>query len=186
VDEAVGLERFQDSISQMVMTMMSNTLSTRGISFAPSFTPRGNQRPPEDSEEEEATAWMKFATAPSGVGWMKIRSNVPQPGELYFAYADKRRPVVVVSWKTLSRGDYVVSVPLTSACLEARRALPNCAARRTARARQRLLAQADAISLLHKDDLDLPGGAIGRLNDSDTRALIRAIGYVSNAECEPL
>jgi len=110
-----------------------------------------------------------------------------RPGEVYWAFSDKRRPVVVVSREELNRGDYVVVLPLTSAQLALRRSLPNCVAipGRTYGLKD-CVAQAEMISILfHSDLVELANGPVATLSGETMREIVRAIGFVMQAECEP-
>ncbi|UCC30799.1 MAG: type II toxin-antitoxin system PemK/MazF family toxin [Phycisphaerales bacterium] len=114
----------------------------------------------------------------------------PQPGEIYWAYLDERerRPVIVVSREELNRGHYVTVVPLTSAKLEARRDLPNCVPLRAGRngLDKDCVAQAELMASLHQSYLDLRTGMIDTLDGESMRNVIRAMGYVISADCEPV
>ena len=111
----------------------------------------------------------------------------PCPGEVYWAFSDKRRPVVVVSREELNRGEYVVVVPLTTARLEVRRKLPNCVPIQGAKyGLKDCVAQAEMISALSRSDLlDPEKGPIAKLDGEMMRGLIRAVGYVVGAEVNP-
>ncbi|MBI4717987.1 MAG: type II toxin-antitoxin system PemK/MazF family toxin [Planctomycetes bacterium] len=111
----------------------------------------------------------------------------PRPGEIYFAIHDKRRPIVVVSREELNRGGYVLAVPLTSSKLEIRRELSNCVfieGRRIGLPKD-CVAQLESVSLLAKEYLELEAGPLAALDPETMRAIIRALGYVIDAECEP-
>lgn len=47
------------------------------------------------------------------------------------------------------------------------------------------VAQAETISFLNTADLDLTTGPLGKLDDLRQRELIKAIGFVFDADCEP-
>lgn len=110
------------------------------------------------------------------------------PGEVYWAFVDKRRPVVIVSREELNRGDYVVVLPLTTAQLLLRASLPNCVTIAGGAAGiKECAAQAEMVSVLFRSDLVAPeNGPVARLNDEKMREIIRAIGFVILADCEPL
>lgn len=114
---------------------------------------------------------------------------IPLPGELYLLFEDgeKRRPVVVVSREELNRGDYLLAVPLTTSRLQTRRALPNCVLLQGGKHgfSKECIAQAEALTLIAKGELALAEGPIGQLDDQTFREIIRAVGYVMDAECEP-
>jgi len=111
----------------------------------------------------------------------------PRPGEVYWAFSDKRRPVVVVSREELNRGEYVVVLPLTTARLEVRRKLPNCVSIHGAKyGLKDCVAQAEMISALSRSDLlDAEKGPIAKLDDEIMRNLVRAVGHVIRAEFKP-
>jgi mRNA-degrading endonuclease toxin of MazEF toxin-antitoxin module len=113
----------------------------------------------------------------------------PNAGEIYWELVDgvRARPVVIVSREELNRGEYVVAVPLTSAKFEVRSKLPSYVPLRAGQysLSRDCVAQAEAISLYEKTEIDLASGAMDRLDDETMRDLIRAIGFVLSATCEP-
>jgi mRNA-degrading endonuclease toxin of MazEF toxin-antitoxin module len=114
----------------------------------------------------------------------------PKPGEVYLCItADgSKRPGVVLSREQLNRGDFVVIVPVTSARFEERRHLKNCVPFFSGHfgLTKDCVAQAEQVSAVRKANLDLAAGPLGRLDAENLRALIRAVGHVIDAECEPL
>lgn len=112
------------------------------------------------------------------------------PGQIYWAYAggEAPHPAVVVSRDELNRGGYVVAVLLTSTRLAERWGSPNCVPFRAGQfgLTKDCVAQAESLTLLETGDLDLETGPIGDLDGAAMRDLIRAIGYVIGAECEPV
>ncbi len=119
-----------------------------------------------------------------------------RPGEIYWAYLEESEPgqevrshrVVVVSREEFNRGGYVVVVPITSSRLETRQHLPNCVSFRAGQFGfdKDCIAQAEAITIREQFDLDLDTGVIDTLDGESMRNVIRAIGYVISAECEPV
>ena len=115
--------------------------------------------------------------------------TVPEPGELYWVHAgsERPRPYIVVSRRVLNRGDYVVVVPLTSSDLDRRWHLPNavpfCAGQFNLP--KDCVAQCEGITYVEKEALDLATGPFARLTEEVWRDLVRAIGNVICAECEP-
>lgn len=111
------------------------------------------------------------------------------PGEIYLAYGggDKYRPVLIVSREELNRGKYVVAVPFTSQQFETRARLPSCVSFRVGECGldKDCVAQAEAISVVEKTDLDLETGVIATVDDEKMQDVIKAIGYVLAADCEP-
>ena len=114
---------------------------------------------------------------------------VPKPGEIYWAYVEGSppRPVVVVSREILNRGNYIVAVQFTSSKYSSRRSLPNCVPFRAGMfgLEKNCVAQAESIPLVDKGDLNLEAGALGTLDTETMRTMVRAIGYVIEADCEP-
>lgn len=112
------------------------------------------------------------------------------PGEIYlfFEGENKRRPAVVVSREELNRGDYLLMVPLTTTHLETRRGLQNSVYLKRNRhgINKNAIVQAEAITQISKDELSLEEGPICTLDGETFRSLIRAIGYVMSADCEPV
>ena len=115
--------------------------------------------------------------------------NVPSPGELYWSYFELggRRPIIIVSQKRFNLGKYVVAVPLTSTNLEKRWSLPNCVSfkARVFGLKKDCVAQCEGITVVHKDFIELNKKPIGKLDEGKWRLLVRAIGYVICAVCEP-
>ncbi len=119
-----------------------------------------------------------------------------RPGEIYLAYLEEIEPgqevrhhrVVVVSREEFNRGGYVVVVPITSSRLETRQHLRNCVSFRAGQFgfEKDCVAQAEAITIREQLDLDLDTGVIDTLDGESMRNVIRAIGYVISADCEPV
>ena len=111
----------------------------------------------------------------------------PDPGDLYWAQLESglRRPFVVVSRECLNRGQYIVAVPVTSANLDVRWSLPNVVPFRTGDfgLTKNCVAQCEAITIVERDLLDPQPFA--RLSDEVWRQVVRAIGNVICADCEP-
>ena len=110
-----------------------------------------------------------------------------RPGEIYHAdlLDAGRRPVLIVSREENNRGDYVVAVAFTTARLEQRRHLDTCVTFRGGEfgLTRDCVAQCETISSLHKEQLD--PRPIGRLDAFTFRSVIKAIGGVISADCEP-
>jgi len=82
----------------------------------------------------------------------------------------------------------VVAVPCTTQRLVERRALANCvyfSAGEFGLAKN-CVAQAEQLSAILLDYIDVEQGPIGRLDGMKMRDLIRAIGHVIDSDCEPL
>jgi mRNA-degrading endonuclease toxin of MazEF toxin-antitoxin module len=112
------------------------------------------------------------------------------PGEIYMADVNQAfpHPVVVVSREELNRGDYVVAAVITSAKFAVRSKLANCVPLRAGQfgLTKDCVVQGETTSPIPIDQLDLTGGPIGKLDDSTLREVIRAIGDVMAADCEPI
>ena len=109
-------------------------------------------------------------------------------GEVYYADLGGagRRPVVVVSREPLNRGGYVVVVAFTTARLDRRRELANCAFFRAGEfgLSADCVAQAETIAGIPSGRLDPT--PVGVLDTSALRHVIASIGNVINADCEML
>lgn len=116
--------------------------------------------------------------------------SAPSPGELYWAYVEsgQPRPVIVVSREDLNRGAVVLAVPLTSSELEARWDLPNTVSFHAGDfgLPKKCVAQCEAIGPVEKSSLSLDSGPLGRLSTEVWRDVVRAIGNVICADCEPI
>lgn len=112
------------------------------------------------------------------------------PGEVYLADIPDagRRPVIVVSRAELNRGTHVVVVVLTSAHFRVRSQLPNNVPFRAGEfgLSADCVAQAESISRISVDWIDSSTGPLGILTDEALRDVIRAIGNVLDADCEPI
>ena len=112
-----------------------------------------------------------------------------RPGEVYRALDDSGKPrrFIVVSREELNRGDYVLVVPVTGANFETRRSLRNCVPLHAGQFgfTKDCVAQAELTISIDKTLLMIGAGPVGKLDDEAMRALIRAIGYVIESQCEP-
>lgn len=111
------------------------------------------------------------------------------PGEVYFAEVDDSglHPAIVVSREELNRGDYVVCILCTSASFEQRRHHPNCVPFFAGEFgfTKDCVARCDTVVTLRKSQCEIDQGPLGVLDDERLREIIRAIGYVIDADCEP-
>lgn len=112
------------------------------------------------------------------------------PGEIYIADFPEagRHPVIVVSREELNRGHYLLAVFCTSSRFALRSQLPNCVPYRAGQYgfTADCVAQCENILSIEKAQLDLSAGPIGVLDEANLRDIIRAIGYVLEADCEPV
>lgn len=110
----------------------------------------------------------------------------PCPGEVYWATVGyKKRPVLIVSREVLNRGSYVVAIPFTSARLAERSSLRNCVlfgAGQFGLTRD-CVAQAEAIAMIERSQLD--PNPVSCLPPEIMTGVIRAVGYVLEAQCQP-
>ena len=113
-----------------------------------------------------------------------------QPGDIYLADFPQvgRHPVIVVSREALNRGSYALVVVCTSARFDLRRTLPNCVAFQSGHygLTKDCVAQCENLLSIEQTQIDLVSGPIGVLDDRRMREVIRAIGYVIEADCEPV
>ena len=110
------------------------------------------------------------------------------PGDIYWAVAGTtRHPIIIVSRESLNRGHYVVAVPCTTARLSERRRSWSCVYLEAGEGGlpRECVATADQISAVEIVDVVVEDGKIGQLDEERVRDLIRAIGHVMQADCEP-
>ncbi len=115
---------------------------------------------------------------------------VPQAGQIYWASDDGDNDphlVVVVSKEEFNRGDYLVVVTVTSNKYETRSKLPNCVPFRAGQFcfTSDCCAQAESIGAIEKHQVRIEDGPAGALDENRMRDLVRAIGYIIDAECKP-
>ena len=113
-----------------------------------------------------------------------------QQGEIYSAdfLEAGRHPVIIVSQELFNRGRYALVVVCTSARFEVRRHLPNCVPFQAGEFgfTKDCVAQCENLLSIDFDQLDLTSGTLGILSEKAMRNIIQAIGYVIDAECEPI
>ena len=111
-------------------------------------------------------------------------------GEIYVADFGQAgpHPVIVVSREDLNRGDYLVGLVVTSAKFAVRSKLPNCVPLKAGQfgLSKDCVVQAESITNVPIDQLDLANGPIGTLDDATLRDVIKAIGHVIESDCEPV
>lgn len=110
-----------------------------------------------------------------------------KPGEVYWADLEfaGRHPVIVLSREELNRGNTVVAIPCTSQNFEKRSKLPNCVPFQAGEFgfNKPTVAQCENVQIVERQILDpTPIGVVG---DEALRDIVRALGYVVDADCEP-
>ncbi len=113
-----------------------------------------------------------------------------RPGEIYMADFSEagRHPVIVVSREELNRSHYLLAAFCTSSRFAVRSKLPNCVAFRADEHgfTADCVAQCENLLSIEKSQVELAAGPIGVLDAASLRNVIRAIGYVLEADCEPM
>lgn len=113
-----------------------------------------------------------------------------RPGEIYMADLDEAtpHPVLIVSREELNRGRTVIAALITSARFGVRSTLSNCVPFQAGQfgLTKNCVAQCENLLTLDVGQLDLPAGPLGCLDEVTMRDVIRAVGYVMDADCEPL
>lgn len=112
-----------------------------------------------------------------------------RPGEIYWAELDVgRHPILIVSRELLNRGATVVALLITTSKFALRSKLPNCIVFRSGEfgLHRDCVALGESIGPIPVDIIRKDEGPIGALPDGRLREAIRAIGYVIDAECEPM
>ena len=113
-----------------------------------------------------------------------------EPGEIYVADFPEAgpHPVIVVSREDLNRGFYALVVVCTSSRFAARSQLPSCVPFQAGEFgfTTNCVAQCENLLSIDKKQLDLSAGPVGVLDDTALREVTKAIGYVIEADCEPV
>ncbi|HXU44179.1 MAG TPA: type II toxin-antitoxin system PemK/MazF family toxin [Thermoanaerobaculia bacterium] len=113
-----------------------------------------------------------------------------EPGEIYTADFSEAgsHPVIVISREDLNRGHYALVVVCTSSRFAVRRELPSCVPFLAGQFgfTANCVAQCENILSIEKRQLDLDAGPIGSLDERSLREIVKAIGYVIEADCEPV
>jgi mRNA-degrading endonuclease toxin of MazEF toxin-antitoxin module len=111
------------------------------------------------------------------------------PGEIYLADLEDAgpHPVLVVSREELNRGRTVVAVLITSARFDVRSTLPHCVPFRAGQfgLTKDCVAQGENLLTIDTAFLDLDSGPVGKLDDVAMRDVVKAVGHVLSADCEP-
>lgn len=112
------------------------------------------------------------------------------PGEIYMAdFAEAGpHPVIAVSRTELNRGHYALVVVCTSARFAVRVQLPNCVPFRAGDFGFSVdcVAQCENVLSIDLAQIDRVAGPLGILDAATMREVIKAIGYVMDADCEPM
>lgn len=111
-----------------------------------------------------------------------------EQGDIYW-YDNKKtdaHPLVVLSRRELNRGQQLVGALLTSADFDYRSTLPNCVPFRAGDfgLTKDCVLQGESVFSARVAHLDLDD-PIGRIDEETMRDVIRAIGDVFDADCEP-
>lgn len=111
-----------------------------------------------------------------------------RPGQIWWAHtANGLKQRLIVSEERFNRGNYVTIVPITSKRVAERRALPNCVFLPSGQFCQTSdsVVQCEGIALVERTYLSIEDGMIAELDATTMREVIRAVGVVIGAECEP-
>ena len=112
-----------------------------------------------------------------------------RPGEIYWFddAPDEPHRVIVVSEEKFNRGGYVAVGLITSKYYQQRRTLRNCVPFQSGEfgMKKDCVAQCENIFTIPTSELSVGTGPTDILNGEKLRDVIRAIGYVIGADCEP-
>lgn len=97
------------------------------------------------------------------------------------------RRVIVVARDDFCRGNAVLAVPVTSTRFQTQRLAVNAVPFDVGEAGfdRACCAKCENIFLVSVRDLRLDAGPVGRVSDEKMRDIIRAVGHVLDADCEP-
>jgi len=109
------------------------------------------------------------------------------PGEIYRVDLPPigPHPFVVVSREELNRGRQVVAAMITSAKFNLRSRLPNSVALRAGEFGMTEDSVVQCENLVAIETSELRGQPLARLDAATMRELVKALGYVLDADCEP-
>jgi len=111
--------------------------------------------------------------------------DTPRQGDIYTVLVgNEPHFVIVVSEEQFNRGGFVTVLLVTSRHFETRSKLPNCVVFRAGSFcfTKNCVAQAESLTQLERDGLlDFKGS----LDGEHIRNLVRAVGVIMGAECEP-
>jgi mRNA-degrading endonuclease toxin of MazEF toxin-antitoxin module len=109
------------------------------------------------------------------------------PGEIYRVGLplSGEHPFVVVSREELNRGKQVVAAMITSAKFNVRSRLPNSVPLRAGQFGMTEDSVVQCENLVAIETNELRGQPLARLDAITMRALVKALGYVLDADCEP-
>jgi len=113
-----------------------------------------------------------------------------RPGEVYMAdFAEAGpHPVIVLSREELNRGRYALVVVCTSARFGVRSKLRNCVPFHAGDFgfTTDCVAQCENLLSIDLAQLEISAGPLGVLDEIAFRGVIKAIGHVMDADCEPM
>ena len=114
--------------------------------------------------------------------------SAPEQGDVFTIpdTAKNERRVVVVSEELFNRGESLVVVPFTSKRFQYRSGLSSCVVfeRSDGPFTKPCVAQCEQVSRITKDKLTSLS-SLGRIKPEKTRELVKALGVVIGADCEP-
>lgn len=110
-----------------------------------------------------------------------------KPGEVYLAAFDVgTHPVIILSREDLNRGGQAIVAICTSARLAVRKTLPNCVYFQAGQFGFTKDCVAQCEQVLTIDQAEVPLSApVGKLDETSMREIVKAVGYVMEADCEP-
>lgn len=109
------------------------------------------------------------------------------PGEIYRADLDVgRHKVVVVSREELNRGDKVLVALITSKRFAVRSTLPNCVPLRAGDFGMTADCVVQCENVFPALIADLDAAPDAALDEATLREVVKSVGYVMEADCEPV
>jgi mRNA-degrading endonuclease toxin of MazEF toxin-antitoxin module len=112
--------------------------------------------------------------------------QVPSPGEIYRAEYPRGHDarILIVSRESLNRGEQVIAVNITSVDVDKRSQYPNCVKMEAGACglEKESVIQCENILAVRKGRID--AAPLGKLDPETIRAVIKALGYVFDADYE--